>query len=97
MRRAFSTPARAGGDVAHLAVGDDRAQRAAPDRLAAEDDRRAGKVVAREDGGGRGVDVAHEQREVLRRGLEADVAARAAEAARKDGAIVERHSASVAE
>ena len=34
-------PLLAGGDVADLAVGDDRAQPSAADRLAAEDDRRA--------------------------------------------------------
>ena len=62
MRRAFSSPARAGGDVADLAVHDDRAKPSAADRLAAEDHRRAGKLIAREHRGRGGVDVAHEQR-----------------------------------
>jgi 16S rRNA G966 N2-methylase RsmD len=45
-------------------------------------------VIAREDGGGSGVDVTHEQREVLRLRLEADVAAGAAKAAREDRTVV---------
>ena len=69
-------------------------RRAALDRLAPEEDGRAGKLVAREHRRRRGVDVAHEQREILRGGLEPDVAARAAEPTWKDGAVVERHSAS---
>src|SRR5450759_2720844 len=83
--------ALAGGDVAHLAVRDDRAQTSPFDRLAAEHDRSARKVTSREDGSRRRVNVAHEKREILRARLETAVAARAAEASRKDWAIVELH------
>ncbi len=67
--------------VAALAVGDDRREPSPLDGLT-QDDRRARKMVAREDGGV-GLDVAHEQREVARGGLEADVTRRAVEAPRK--------------
>jgi hypothetical protein len=48
-------------------------------------------MIAREDGRGSRIDVAHEECEILRARLEAAVAARAAEAARQDGPIVELH------
>jgi hypothetical protein len=84
-------PALARGDVAHLAVGDDGAQPAPADGLAPEDDRRAGEVVAREHGGRGGVHVAREEREVPGGGLQPAVAAGGAEAAGKDGPVVELH------
>jgi hypothetical protein len=74
--------ARAGGDVAHLAVGDDATQSASPNRLATENDRRARKVVAREDRRRVRHDITGEECEVSRRRLETDIAAGAAKAAR---------------
>ena len=89
MRRAFSMPCCARSRrCCTLLFTTIAAQPPALNGLAAEDDRRAGKVIAREDRGGGGVDVAREQREVLRLRLEADVAAGAAKAAGKDGAVV---------
>ena len=88
MRRALLDALLTGGDVAHLAVRRRSRAAALPHRLAAEDDRRAGKLIAREHRRRVGVDVAREQREVLRRRLEPEVAAGAAEATGKDGAVV---------
>ncbi len=85
----FTDAARTGGDVADLAVRDDRLEPAAADRLAAEDDRRARKMVAREHGGRVRLDVAHEEREVLRGGLEPDVARGAPKALREARTVVE--------
>ena len=86
-------PLLARGDVADLAVDDDRAEPSAADGLAAEEHRRAGELIAREHRGRRGIDVAHEQREILRGGLEPAVAARAAEPAGKDRTVVKGHLA----
>ena len=77
------------GDVAHLAVRHDRSERAPADRLPPEHDRRAGKVVAREDRGRGRVHLAHEHRQILRRGFEAHVPARAAKPTGEAGCLVE--------
>ncbi len=82
------------GDVAVLAVRDDRPKYAAADRLSSQQDRRARKLVSREDRGRRGIDLAHEEREVLRRRLETAVPARAPEPARKNGFRVKIHTCS---
>src|SRR5688572_4662381 len=85
-------PALSGRHVAHLAVHDDGPKDATANRLPAEDDRRPRKMITGEDRRGGRIDLAHEYGEILRRWLEAAVAARRAKAARKPGWVVEHRA-----
>src|SRR6185295_10015615 len=76
-------------NVTDLAVHHDRPEAPGLNDLSAHDHRCARKVVTSEYRGGRGIDIAREDREISRLWLEADVPARTSKPARKNGTIVE--------
>src|SRR5688500_17305691 len=86
-------PYRAGRDVAHLAVDDDRAEAAAADRLPTQHDWRAREVIASEHGRRGRIDLPREECEVFCLRLQPAVPARASESLRETNASVQLHHA----
>src|SRR5215207_4932990 len=82
---------RSGRDITDLAVDDDRLESAGLDCLAAEYDRRAWELIAREDRGGCCLTIADKESQILIGWLEATIPAGAAISLRESRLLVEVH------